>query len=60
MRESDKKMLAGIIDLGGIRPAGQPISPIYSKTEPVTGTRAERRAKMSDKRRKKKKFARPS
>jgi len=56
MRESDKRMLAGMTDLSGISPSGSPMKAIHSAVEPVEGNRAERRARVSNKRRKKQKF----
>lgn len=54
----DREMLQGLIDMSGLRPSGEPLRPITEKAQELVPNRQERRAKASNARRKKNKFAR--
>lgn len=54
MKKSDRDMLDTFLDMTKIRPVGEPLRPITSKTQDVVGNRRQRRALAAVKRRKKK------
>ena len=58
MRQSDRDMLATFIDMADIRPVGERLRGDELRPQHLAGNRKQRRAFVSNQRRKKKKFAR--
>lgn len=58
MRQTDAEMLKAFADMSDARPVGEALRPITSKTQDEGLNRKERRARASNARRKKPKFAR--